>query len=48
MNRASMRRLTGAFALASVVIWLGIFPLYVVQTPIWRQSVPSADRAPND
>ena len=27
MNNARMGRLTGAFALASVVIWLGIFPL---------------------
>ena len=34
MNNARMGRLTGAFALASVVIWLGIFPLYVVQKPI--------------
>jgi hypothetical protein len=29
-----MRRLTGGFALASVVLWLGIFPLYVVQHPV--------------
>ena len=34
MNKARMERLTGAFALASVVIWLGIFPLYVVQKPL--------------
>jgi hypothetical protein len=31
MNDTGMRRLTGIFALASIVIWLGIFPLYVVQ-----------------
>jgi len=31
MNHARMRRLTGAVALASVVLWFGIFPLYVVQ-----------------
>lgn len=30
MNDLKMRRLTGAFGLASVVLWLGIFPLYVV------------------
>jgi hypothetical protein len=34
MNNARMERLTGAFALASVVIWLGIFPLYVMQKPV--------------
>jgi len=34
MNKAGMERLTGAFALASVVIWLAIFPLYVVQKPL--------------
>lgn len=34
MSNARMGRLTGASALASVVIWLGIFPLYVVQKPI--------------
>jgi hypothetical protein len=34
MNHAKMRRLTGAFALASVVLWLGIFPLYAMQHPV--------------
>jgi hypothetical protein len=31
MNDARMRRLTGISVLASIVIWLGIFPLYAVQ-----------------
>jgi hypothetical protein len=34
MNQARMRRLTGAFALASVALWLGIFPLYAVQKSV--------------
>ena len=33
MNDPRMRRVTGAFGLASVGIWLAIFPLYVVQPP---------------
>jgi hypothetical protein len=33
MNDLKMRRLTGVFGLASVVLWLGIFPLYMVQDP---------------
>jgi uncharacterized membrane protein len=33
MNQSSMRRLTGVFALASVVIWLCIFPVYMVGDP---------------
>ena len=28
-----MQRMTGAFALASVGIWLAIFPLYTMQPP---------------
>lgn len=33
MNQARMQRMTGAFALASVVLWLGIFPLFMVGDP---------------
>jgi hypothetical protein len=33
MNQARMQRMTGAFALASVVLWLCIFPLYMVGDP---------------
>jgi hypothetical protein len=33
VNRLSMRRMTGAFGLASVGSWLAIFPLYAVQPP---------------
>jgi hypothetical protein len=33
MNQARMQRMTGAFALASVVLWLGIFPLCMVGDP---------------
>jgi len=33
MNYLRMRRMTGAFGLASVVIWLAIFPLYMTQPP---------------
>jgi hypothetical protein len=33
MNQLSMRRMTGAFGLASVGIWLALFPLYTVQPP---------------
>ena len=33
MTEPEMRRLTGAFALASVVLWLAIFPLYMVGDP---------------
>jgi hypothetical protein len=33
MTTLRMRRMTGAFALASVGIWLAIFPLYTLQPP---------------
>jgi hypothetical protein len=33
MNDSRMRRMTGAFGLASVCIWLAIFPLYTMQPP---------------
>lgn len=33
MNHLRMRRMTGAFGLASVGIWLAIFPLYTMQPP---------------
>jgi hypothetical protein len=33
MNYQRMRRLTGVFALASVVLWISIFPLYMVKEP---------------
>lgn len=33
MKEARMRRLTGWFALASVALWLCIFPLYIVGDP---------------
>jgi len=33
MNDLKMQRLTGAFALASVALWLAIFPLYMVGDP---------------
>jgi hypothetical protein len=33
MTDLRMRRLTGTFALASVVLWLAIFPLYMVGDP---------------
>jgi hypothetical protein len=33
MNDLNMRRLTGVFGLASVILWLGIFPLYMAQDP---------------
>ena len=34
MSEARMWRLTGAFALVSVAVWLSIFPLYVLQSPV--------------
>jgi hypothetical protein len=33
MNDLKMRRLTGAFALTSVALWLAIFPLYMAGDP---------------
>ena len=33
MNHLKMRRMTGASGLASVCIWLAIFPLYTMQPP---------------
>lgn len=33
MTNLRMRRMTGAFALASVMLWLAIFPLYMVGDP---------------
>jgi hypothetical protein len=33
MNHQQMRRLTGVFALASIVLWISIFPLYMVKDP---------------
>lgn len=33
MNDLKMKRLTGAFALISVVLWLAIFPLYIAGDP---------------
>jgi hypothetical protein len=33
MNDQRMRRLTGVFALTSVVLWISIFPLYRVKDP---------------
>jgi hypothetical protein len=33
MNHQRMRRLTDVFALASVVLWISIFPLYMVKDP---------------
>jgi hypothetical protein len=31
MSDSTMRQMTGTFGLASVVIWLAVFPLYVAQ-----------------
>jgi hypothetical protein len=33
VNPSNMRRMTGAFGLASVGIWLALFPLYTMQPP---------------
>jgi hypothetical protein len=33
MANARMRRFTGIFALASVLLWLAIFPLYTLGEP---------------
>ena len=33
MNELKMRRLTGAFALSSVILWLPIFPMYMAGDP---------------
>jgi hypothetical protein len=33
VNHRKMRRMTGAFGLASIGIWLAIFPLYTMQPP---------------
>lgn len=34
MNNLKMKRLTGTFALTSVVLWLAIFPLYMAGDPL--------------
>jgi hypothetical protein len=33
MNHSRMQRLTGVFALASVVLWISIFPPYMASDP---------------